>query len=151
MNNDEKVRVSLEQALEMQNALRRNGLTLEDLKLLTSGQNMTHALAALRILQCGSESSFIEGSAMLWPLDKIFTEEIFVELDLANKKALSNRRKILTRTLFTLRRHNFSCVGDLLQKSKRELLSLPDMGEASLRFIEEVLKKHNLSLGMKLS
>lgn len=151
MSNDEKVRVSLEQALEVQNALRRNDLTLMDLKILTSGHNMALALVMLRNrARTGGHELIPDDSVFLLPLERFFSEEAFPELDSSDKKALGDRKKVLTRILFALRGENIDCVGNLVQKSRRELLVIPNMGEASLRCIEEVLKKHGLRLGMKL-
>ena len=149
MNDDEKVRVSLEQALEVQNALRRNGLKLEDLKILTNGQNMAHAVTMLRHHARDYGRGLTKEQVLLLPLEKIFTEEVFTELGLVSQKALT-RKKVLTRILLALRNENVYYVGDLVQKNEAEFCLFPNMGKISLMCVKDVLKKHDLYLGMIL-
>lgn len=145
MNNDEKVRVSLEQAIEVQNALRRNGLTLRDLKILTSDLNMSTALMMLR----HSIRDLTEEQVLSSPLKEVFTEKVFAELGLVSQKAYA-RKMVLKRLLHALFCQNIYYVRDLVTKREAELLRFPDIGEISLMCVKEVLKKHDLCLGMNL-
>jgi DNA-directed RNA polymerase alpha subunit len=54
------------------------------------------------------------------------------------------------RAVNALRNENIIVVGELVQRSEKELLSMPNFGRISLAEIESVLAKLKLHLGMQL-
>ena len=65
------------------------------------------------------------------------------------ERPLSEFGEISARSRNTLERQNISMIGDIVVRSRDEILALDNFGEKSLEEIAEVLGKHGLRFGMR--
>lgn len=65
-------------------------------------------------------------------------------------KPIEDLAELSVRSRNSLQKENIQTLGDLVQKSEEEMLSIENFGKKSLKEIEDFLEEHGLRFGMKL-
>ena len=65
-------------------------------------------------------------------------------------KPIEDLAELSVRSRNSLEKENIQTLGDLVQKSEEEMLSIDNFGKKSLKEIEDFLEEHGLRFGMKL-
>lgn len=65
-------------------------------------------------------------------------------------KPIEDLAELSIRSRNSLRKENIQTLGDLVQRSEEEMLSIDNFGKKSLKEIEDFLEEHGLRFGMKL-
>jgi DNA-directed RNA polymerase alpha subunit len=99
---------------------------------------------SLNIFNHNNNTSFLikETSSQNKNIEKIFNRNLFKKIDELN---------LSTRVINSLKNENIFYVGDLVQKTEKEMLKTPKFGINGLREIKNILSEMSLYLGLEIT